>query len=113
MAFNSPAKGELFTTRIERNSGALTVHARGELDAAFAPVLRGTLLHAFDTDPMSAIILELSGVTFIDLDGVRVLVWAAERSASDGDRLRIRCGSKAVLKVIEEADVAKVLPLAS
>jgi anti-anti-sigma factor len=70
-------------------------------------MLRKSLLDAFEGDaaPMT---LDLTEVGFIDLSGMVVLVTAA---GSDGDRLRIRCGSGAARRTIEVCGLESFLPL--
>ena len=98
----------LFSVRVAEDGDELAVHAVGELDIASAPALEHSMLHALESGAPS-IVLDLTGVTFIDWMGLRVLLWAA-RSDENGDSLRIRIGS-AVRRMIEMTGVERLLPL--
>jgi anti-anti-sigma factor len=56
------------------------------------------------------VILDLREVSFIDSTGLRLLVFAAARSRSHGDRLRIMRGSKAVERVLLVSGLEQSLP---
>jgi anti-anti-sigma factor len=88
------------TIRIDDDGGSRVLRASGELDLASAPGLEHSLLHAFEA-PTPSIVLDLTGVSFIDHTGLRVVMWAASRSREDGHRLRIDCGSPAVRQMID------------
>lgn len=109
MAGSYSGREGLFSVRVEEDSDdALAVHATGELDIAGAPALEHSMLHALESGAPS-IVLDLTGVTFIDSMGLRVLLWAAH-SDENGDSLRIRIGS-AVRRMIEMTGVERSLPL--
>jgi anti-sigma B factor antagonist len=61
---------------------------RGELDLAGAEPLETELKRVEATDA-AAIVVDLTGVEFMDCSGVRVLLDAHRRSREDGDRLRL------------------------
>ena len=79
---------------------ARTVRAVGELDIATAPVLEEWLRHALEHHA-GPIILDLTGIGFMDRAGWRVLTLAAIRSRESGDRARIRVGTRGVRRMIE------------
>jgi anti-sigma B factor antagonist len=95
--------------RIEQRGDSLVLRATGELDAASAPGLEHSLLHALES-AASLVVLALTAVTFIDPSGLRVLLWAAGRSREDWNRLRIDCGSPAVRQLIEMAGSGREPP---
>src|SRR5215217_6889228 len=98
------------TIRIDQHGDSLAVRAAGELDIASAPALEDSLLHALESGA-SSIVLDLTGVTFIDPTGLRVLLWAAAHSDEDGDRFRIDSGSAAVRRLLELTHTEPALPL--
>lgn len=59
---------------------------RGELDLATAPWLTDELMAAERDDP-SVLTLDLSGLSFMDVAGMRVLLNAARRAKREGWRL--------------------------
>jgi anti-anti-sigma factor len=70
--------------------GALNTRiiVRGELDLAAADQLNQALVAAEESD--LPILLDMSGVTFIDSSGLKVVVEHVLTAWQDGDRLRIR-----------------------
>ena len=97
-----------FSVRVAEDGDALAVHAVGELDIASAPALEHSMLHALESGAPS-IVLDLTGVTFIDSMGLRTLLWAAH-SDERGDSLRIRVGA-AVRRMIDMTGIERSLPL--
>jgi anti-anti-sigma factor len=98
------------SVRIYRDDASLLVRASGEIDLASAGVLEEELGRAFAFDA-SVIVLDLGDVDFIDTAGLRVLLWAAERSREDHDRLSMWLGSGAVRRLVEVCGLEDELPL--
>jgi anti-anti-sigma factor len=98
------------TIRVEQDRNSIVLRAIGELDIASAPGLEHSLLHVLEGGT-SSVVLDLTGVSFIDPVGLRVLLWAAGRSREDGNRLRIDCGSPAVRQLIDLTGSGREVPL--
>ena len=75
------------------DAGDGVVAVAGELDAATAGQLTRRL-----SAPPAVRVIDLSGVTFIDASGLRVLVDACDRAAS---RCRLRAPSRPVVRLCE------------
>lgn len=88
-----------------------SVAPRGELDVASAPVLEAELLRVESLAP-SSILLDLSGLTFMDSTGIRLLVAAHERATEGAHSISFFRGPPIVHRVIELAGVHAVLPFA-
>lgn len=88
----------------------LRIVVHGELDLAGADDLTAAL-EAAEAGTCAAILLDLSGVTFMDSAGTSVLVRAGIRSQATGDRLSIT-PSAAVDRVIDLCGLRGRLPLA-
>ena len=86
--------------RIDQDGRSLAVRPAGELDIASASALEDSLRQALESGA-SSIALDLTRVTFIDSAGVRVVLWAAEHSRREGDRLHIDSGSAGVRRLLE------------
>lgn len=72
-----------------RPDGTEVLGIRGELDLDSAPRLEAALIDAEGRN-CSAIVLELSGLEFIDSTGIGVLVKAQGRAARDGRRFLLK-----------------------
>lgn len=100
--------GEL-TIRSVREGVVHTVALTGELDLATAGDVDRVLEQVEATDAES-IVLDLSGLTFMDSTGVRLVVTAHGRSRADANRLTLRRGQAAVQRVMELSGVDVLLP---
>ena len=96
--------------RVEHEWPLLFIRASGEIDLSNAELLDQELRGAFHSSS-SRILLDLDLVDYVDATGFRVLLGAANRSRETGDRLRIRCRSRAVRNVIERTGSEGALPL--
>jgi anti-sigma B factor antagonist len=81
----------------------------GELDLASAGAVQAELERAEAGDARS-LLLDLSGLTFMDSTGVRLVVTAHARSRADADRLALVRGPAAVQRVFEICGVDGLLP---
>ena len=99
------------TLRSERDGVVHTIRVKGELDLANAKDLEHELRRVEGTDAQS-IVLDLSGLQFIDSTGVRVLLQAHARSRADSNRLALLRGPKAVQRVFELTGILRQLPFA-
>jgi anti-anti-sigma factor len=88
--------------------GALTLRPTGELDIASAGKLDRALRQGRRRG--DEVVLDLSGLEFIDSTGLRVVVRAVEAAVQEGWELRLRHGPPAVRRVFEIAGVLGALP---
>jgi anti-sigma B factor antagonist len=95
----------------ERDGVLHSIRVEGELDLATAADLERELKRVEATDARS-IVLDLSGVQFIDSTGVRLLVQAHARSRADSNRLSLLRGPAAVQRVLELTGLLDRLPFA-
>jgi anti-sigma B factor antagonist len=88
----------------ESGRGRTVVTVRGELDLATADrlwlELEPLLL------PRTVVVLDGSGITFLDSSGLRVLLQAGKRAAADGAAFRLVAPQLAVQRVLEIAGTA-------
>jgi anti-anti-sigma factor len=84
---------------VSRSDGdAAEVHVSGELDAYSAPVLDAELARHGDRGDLR---LDLSGVTFIDSTGLRVIVSLDNRLREGGHRMVVVEPSASVLRLLQ------------
>jgi anti-sigma B factor antagonist len=93
----------------EREGDVHVLGLTGEIDLANAADVEAELRRIEATD-VEVILVDLSGVSFIDSTGLKVLIGAAAR-ARDTGRLLLESPSPAVLRLLYIAGVANLLPL--
>jgi anti-sigma B factor antagonist len=81
----------------------------GEIDLSTAELLDHELRRAEGGDA-AAIVVDLSGLDFLDSYGLRVLVAADVRSRTDGQRLRLLRGPEHVDRVFAATGLSERLP---
>ena len=94
--------------RSERSGDEHVIALVGELDLDGADRVAQELQHAEATDARR-ILLDLSGLEFIDSSGIRLIIAADARSRIDGDRLALVRGPRPVHRVFELTGVAERL----
>ena len=82
----------------------------GEIDMATAPELRERLVAA-SAEGEGAVVVDLSGVAFMDSSGFAVLVTASQRLRSAGRDLVVRGARSAVLSAMRMTRLDMVLTL--
>jgi anti-sigma B factor antagonist len=95
----------------EREGDIQMLGLTGEIDLANAGDVEAELRRIEATD-VEVILVDLSGVSFIDSTGLKILIGAAAR-ARDTGRLLLERPSPAVLRLLHIAGVADLLPLAA
>ena len=95
--------------RSERSDDRHVIALQGELDLDGVGGVTEELESAEASDARE-IVLDLSGLDFIDSSGVRMIVSADLRSRADGDRLRLIAGNPRVQRVFELTGVLERLP---
>lgn len=108
----TPVTGAFNIETINRGDG-LVVRVEGELDVATAPVLDEAMERAEATDA-ATIVIDLTGVSFIDSTGLRALLGAHARDlpgeSAGAGRLQMTGGSAQVQKLFKLAGVLDKLP---
>jgi anti-sigma B factor antagonist len=87
-----------FEVAVRRDDAVATVTVSGELDLATVPRLSGTLA---EHGHARLLVLDLTGVTFIDSTGVRSLLDADRACADLGSRLVVLAGDGPVRRMLE------------
>ena len=100
--------GERLDVRSRRAGEIVEVVADGELDMASAPVLLEHAEAQLESDEGARVVLDLSGVSFIDSTGLRALLNLSEQQP---ERVKI-VPSPACRRLFEIAGLNDWLPLA-
>ena len=101
-------EGESFRLDVSRHEERVIIEARGELDMETGPALEQELLAAEASDA-SRIVLDLSGLGFIDSTGLMAVLNAVRRSAADRNRLRIIRGDGCVADMVRLTGIDQVV----
>lgn len=100
------------TVEAFERGGRSVVSASGELDAHSAPLLEAEV-GPRSTTPGGALIIDLSGVDFIDSTGLGVLVTALKHAREASGSLDVVVATPRVLKVLALTGLDVVIPLHS
>ncbi|MFE6485403.1 STAS domain-containing protein [Streptomyces sp. NPDC057757] len=97
---------------IERKvvDGVRVVTVRGEIDHAVKDDLSEALLSSDGTMPPQRIVVDLSGVTFMDSSGINVFIAAYRQVSRAQGWLRIAGAQEAVLCVLTLVGVDALIP---
>jgi anti-anti-sigma factor len=94
---------------LEREEDTMVVSLSGEADLFSAAALEDQLKRAVESGA-DRVIVDLSGLHFIDSTGLRVLLKAADASRHDSGHLYFLQGSPQVERVLEVSGVKQQLP---
>ncbi|MFF8833179.1 STAS domain-containing protein [Streptomyces sp. NPDC015131] len=89
---------EFRITATARPGGGTTLAVSGELDIVTGEELRTSLQDLLPRSP--TVLVDLSGVTFLDCSGLGVLLWARRRARTTGTRLLLPVASAAVERIL-------------
>ena len=93
-------------------SGATTVlHLAGDLDLATAGQLRGHLLEVLGKGVVRRLVLDMSGMEFMDVTGLNVVVDAQRVVSSDGGTLALRSPRPMVVRMLKLLALDEVVPV--
>jgi anti-anti-sigma factor len=102
----APTEEQFFSRRVDIGD-AVWVTAFGELDLAAAPELADLLLGA-QADAM-LVMLDLRGLTFMDSNGVHLILRAARRARGTGGRLVVVRGQGQVERLLALVNIDQEL----
>ena len=84
---------------IEEHGGAVHARLGGELDISTAPRLEESLLRV-EADGPALLVIDLSGLDFMDSTGLRLLISADTRAREAGRRMVLVQGNDMVRRVL-------------
>ena len=97
-----------FSAVVTEGNGESVVTVVGELDMATAPEL-ATVLASVVENGLEKVVVDLSGLSFIDSSGIAVLVTAQHRLLEQQRHLALRAARPTALKVFEIAGLVDFL----
>ena len=89
-----------FTAHVESGRSVATIALSGELDLRTAPILEESLVRV-EADGVTAIVVDLVELTFIESTGLRALITARERAFASGRQLLLFGAKPNVRRVFE------------
>jgi anti-sigma B factor antagonist len=92
--------GDDFRISVRDDAGATTVIVEGEVDVATAPALRDELYRLIEQGT-SEVVVDLSGMDFIDSTGLGVFVGALKRARESGGGIELRGLQPSARKVFD------------
>jgi anti-sigma B factor antagonist len=92
---------------VEVSGETATLAISGEVDLASAPGLR----EEFQRVDAPNVVVDLSGVTFIDSTGLGVLVAALKRTREAGGRLTLRSPTRSTRKVLDITGLSQLVAI--
>jgi anti-anti-sigma factor len=98
------------SVHVGADGDAIKITASGELDHTTAGILDRELKKA-EASSVRQIILDLSGVDFIDSAGLKTLVIAARRSQAHSNRFAVAPGAGQVAKMLRLTGIGEILTL--
>ena len=97
------------TLRSQREGDVHTITLTGEMDLSNAAEVERELQQAEATD-VGTIVIDLSGLEFMDSTGIRLLIAADARSRADSCRLMLTRPPAQVFRVLCIAGIDELLP---
>lgn len=97
--------------RVDGQAGVLVLAVVGEIDLSTSGVLRHRLSRHLGrlVTPSCGVVLDLTGVTFLDARGLGVLLETRDRTHTRGLTFYLVCGaSRAVLRALDASGLAEV-----
>jgi anti-sigma B factor antagonist len=102
--------GPDFDVTVQRSSGTAVVQVAGELDLVSVPTLAEVLRDL--EPPCDRVILDLSGLTFIDSTGLRLAITEHRRAELDGFDFVLAGAREPILRVLRISGLDVALPMA-
>jgi anti-anti-sigma factor len=99
-----------FACEVEPDRDRAIVRPVGELDLATVGTVDATIRELVDSG-FSWVVLDLSGLTFLDSTGIRLVLEWVQASREDGMRFELIPGSPEVQRPFEIAGLADRLPV--
>ncbi len=88
------------------------VMVTGDVDVATAPALRARVREAIEADPGGTVVLDLSGLDFIDSNGLGVLVGALKYATQSGGTVHLTQPPRAIWAIFTLTGLDRVFSIA-
>lgn len=102
---------ELTVTSQDDGAGGWTLELVGALDLSSRDELTSAAAKAFESGNLSAVVLDLSAITFIDSTGIGAIVQIAGDASDVGARFALRQPSPRVIRILQIAGLEDAWPI--
>jgi anti-anti-sigma factor len=92
------------------DDNAVVLRCRGELDVASVPKLEAVLEAVYE-DGVRVIVVDLEGLSFMDSQGVAVLLRCWKHTSRHGKRLEVRNPTGTVARVLDITGLARIVDI--
>jgi anti-anti-sigma factor len=99
----------VLTVKRQDGPAAVTLNPRGELDPDSAPALEEALAAVLAGDAVTPVVVDLSGVRFVDSSGIGALLRCRRRALAAGRAFRVAGAREFVAEVLRVAGVWELL----
>lgn len=96
----APSAPALVTLTVAGSASHPQVTVTGEVDCSSAPEVRAVLDQLVDRAP-TEVVVDLTGVTFLDSAGLSALAAAHRRAQAGGGRMRVLAATRAVIRPLQ------------
>ena len=97
--------------QFEKRLNTLVVHLYGEIDQYAANEIKGKIDVEIETTNKKNIVMDLSGVDFMDSSGIGLIVGRYKHAKALGHNFSVCGGKDTIRKVVELSGIIKVIPL--
>jgi anti-anti-sigma factor len=94
-----------YAIRVDSHAGTTTIRLRGDIDSSAGRDVRAAIADSILADPPHRLVIDLTGVTFIDVDGVDALSLARHAARFVRARLEITRSAAAGIQILEMSEL--------
>lgn len=96
---------------VKQENQVLTVYLNGELDHHTTSEIKDTIDLNILKAPVKKLVLDMSGVTFMDSSGIGLIVGRYNRIRSFGGSMTIRNPNPTLLKILKMSGIDKLMKI--
>ena len=96
---------------VKKEGRCLEIYLKGELDHHGAKGLMGRLDREIEVALPLRLVLDFSGVTFMDSSGIAVVMRARQRMSALGGTVKLRRAAPQVRKVLDAAGIGRLVEM--
>jgi len=95
----------------KQENQVLTVYLKGELDHHTVSSIKDTIDMQLVSAPVKKLVLDMSGVTFMDSSGIGLIVGRYNRIKSFGGSMAIKNPGQNLLKILKMSGIDKLMKI--